>query len=155
MVSIRAPISNSSRPLSRPLVTVTKRANHDCYHCYSHHSTAFLVLWQGSSTCLTFRFLWFSLCGSRGQQNLQRFFWGFFLGFFFFLLIITWPGLLDKIRWSVCFSESQRILCDSFSRTDSSLCKYHLAVWSNFISCTIPSGSLSPLSRVYSYILLC
>ena len=39
-------------------------------------------------------------------------------------------GLLAGIRWSVCISKSQRILCFSFSRTDIGLCMYHLEVWS-------------------------
>ena len=29
----------------------------------------FLVLWQGLSICLSFRFLWFSLCGLLGRQS--------------------------------------------------------------------------------------
>ena len=36
-----------------------------------------------------------------------------------------------EIRWSICTSKPQRILCVSFPRTDSGLCKYHLFVWSN------------------------
>ena len=44
------------------------------------------------------------------------------------------PDLLVGIRWSICISKPQRILCVSFSRTDSSLCVYHLVVWSNFNS---------------------
>ena len=39
---------------------------------------------------------------------------------------------LAEIRWSVCISKSQRILCVSFFRTDSGLCIYNLVVWSNF-----------------------
>ena len=40
-------------------------------------------------------------------------------------------GLLAGIRWSVYISKAQRILCVSFSRTDSDFCIYHLVVWSN------------------------
>ena len=47
----------------------------------------------------------------------------------FFLLIHT--GLLAEIRRPVCVSKSQRILCVSFSRTDSGWYIYHLVVWSN------------------------
>ena len=50
----------------------------------------------------------------------------------FFLLTITRSGLLAEIRWSVCISKSQRILCVSFSRMDSELCIYHLFVWSKW-----------------------
>ena len=42
--------------------------------------------------------------------------------FFFFLLMITKSSLLAEIRGSVCTSKSQRVLCVSFSRTDSGLC---------------------------------
>ena len=41
----------------------------------------------------------------------------------------VWP----RLRWSVCISKSQRILCVSFSRMDSWFCLYHLLVWSNLI----------------------
>ena len=53
----------------------------------------------------------------------------------FFLLIITWSGRQAEIRWSVCVSKSQRILCVSFSGTDSVLSIYHLFIWSklNFL----------------------
>ena len=50
----------------------------------------------------------------------------------YFLLINIRSGLLDKIRRSICISKSKRILCILFSRIDSSLWPYHLAVWSNF-----------------------
>ena len=43
-----------------------------------------------------------------------------------------WSGLLTGIRWSVRISKSQTILRISFSRADSRLFIYHLAVWSNF-----------------------
>ena len=39
-------------------------------------------------------------------------------------------GLLARIRWSVCISKSQRILCIPWPRRDSDL--WHLVVWSNF-----------------------
>ena len=50
---------------------------------------------------------------------------------FFFALINIQSGLLAGIRWFVCTSKSQRILCVSFSRTDSILCICHLIVWWN------------------------
>ena len=49
-----------------------------------------------------------------------------------FLLIITRSGHLAEIRWSVCISKSQRILCVAFSRTITGLCIYHMFLWSNF-----------------------
>ena len=41
---------------------------------------------------------------------------------FSFLLSITKSGHLGGIKWSVCFSKSQRSLSVLFSRTDSGLC---------------------------------
>ena len=68
----------------------------------------FLILWQGPSTYLSFRYLWFSSCGLLGRQN------SLFYRFSFFPLIITRSGILAGIRWSVCMTKSQRILCVSF-----------------------------------------
>ena len=59
---------------------------------------------------------------------------------------IWWPVC---IWWTVCILKSQRILCASFSWTDSGLCMYHLSVGSN---CTIPRGSLFSPSRALSCI---
>ena len=52
--------------------------------------------------------------------------------FSFFVCIILRSGLLAGIRWSVCILKSHRSLCESFSRTSSGLCIYHLFVWSNW-----------------------
>ena len=41
-------------------------------------------------------------------------------------------GLLPRIRWSVCMLKSHWSLCESFSRTGTGLCIYHLFVWSNW-----------------------
>ena len=71
----------------------------------------------------------------------------------FFLLIISKSGLSAGIRWFVFISKSQRILCISFSRMDPGLCMYCIFIWSNYISCTIPSWSHFPPSPVYSYTL--
>ena len=55
----------------------------------------------------------------------------FFLGFFFcfvlfcFVFNITRASFLAGIRWSVCISKSQKILCVSFSRMDYGLCSYY------------------------------
>ena len=69
----------------------------------------------------------------------------------FFLFIVTKSDRLAKMRWSVCISKYQMSPCVSFSRIDSGLCIYHFFVWS--ISCTIPSESPYPPSRVWFYIL--
>ena len=85
------------------------------------------VLWQSLSTYLYFRFLWFSFCDPLGQQNPLD---GKFS--FFEEVIITRSRLLTGIRWSVCIAKSQRDLCVSFFKRNSSLCIYHLVVESNF-----------------------
>ena len=83
----------------------------------------------------------FSLSGSSGRQSPHY-------GRVFFLLIITRSGILAWIRWSVCNVKSQRILCVSFSRTDSGLGMYHLVIYSISISYTIPIEPSYPLNRV-------
>ena len=76
----------------------------------------------------------------------------FFLFFFFFLVAvdITRSGRLAEIRWCVFISKSRRSLCISFTRTDTRLriyvCAYSYDQIS--ISCTIPSESPYPTSRV-------
>ena len=62
----------------------------------------------------------------------------FVLGFFASLFFgggrwgkVVKSALLAEIRWSVCISKSQIILC-IFYRVDSGLCIYHEVVWSNF-----------------------
>ena len=87
----------------------------------------FFVLWQSLSIYRSFRFLWFLL----SAPLFDRFSFFFFFFFLLSLLTITRSGRLVRIRWSVCISKSQRVLCVSFSRTDSGLCIYHLFVWSN------------------------
>ena len=56
----------------------------------------------------------------------------FFSFFFFFFLDndMIWSSVREK-KWPVSISISQRILCISFSWTDSGLCVYHLFVRSN------------------------
>ena len=51
---------------------------------------------------------------------------------FLFLFNKTKSGLLAWIVWSICTSKYKRILCISFSWTDSDLCVYYLLLWSNF-----------------------
>ena len=75
-------------------------------------SCSFLVLWQGPSICLSFRFLWFSICDPLERQSpLDGKF--FFLSFLSFL-IITRPGILTTNRGSFCILKSQRIFQDEF-----------------------------------------
>ena len=76
------------------------------------------VHWLGLSICFNFRFFLFSHHYTSSSL--------------FFLLVITWSGLLAGIRWPVCISKFQIILCFRFSGAESDLRAYHLAVWSNF-----------------------
>ena len=110
MVSILSLISNSSRPLSKPLrnvlsapttvgITVTI-----IFHSFlsSLAKSKYLFIFS-----LSFIFyLW-----PDGRQNPQN-------SKVFFFLIKTMSGLLAGIRRFVCISRSQRMLCVSFSRTD-------------------------------------
>ena len=59
----------------------------------------------------------------------------FFFLFSFFNSFCWLLKGLAKIKLSVCISKFQRILCVSFSWTDSGLCIYHLFIWlnSNFL----------------------
>ena len=119
IVSIHPLISNSSSLLS-------KCANYNWYHHYTHVPQLFLVLWQGLSTCFLFPFLWFSICSLLWWKS------PLYSGFSLFFLIPTRPSLQARIGWSICISKSQRTLFISFSRTDSNLSIFHLIVWLNF-----------------------
>ena len=124
VVSAHLPISNSSSPFIKTLrIVMSTPITIGINIAFMFHS--FFVLWQSQSTCLFFHFLWFSLSGPQdGKVHYST-------GSLFFLTI-TRCDLLAGIRWSVCISKSYRILCISFSRTDSGLCIYDLFIWSNF-----------------------
>ena len=62
MVSLRPLIFNSSSPLNKPLrIVASAPVTIGITSTFMPHR--FLVLWEGVSTCLSFRFLWFSFCG--------------------------------------------------------------------------------------------
>ena len=85
-----SPISYSFSLLSQPLETVPS-APITIGITVALMLTAFLVLKQDPSTCLSFSFLWFSLCDPQFGRFSSS----------FFLLIITRSGLLAGIRWSI------------------------------------------------------
>ena len=91
----------------------TSRGRSKCakYFLSASCSIAFSVFWQDLSTCLFFRFLWFSLRWD-GKIN--------YTANSLFPLIIFRSGLRSWIRWSVSILKSLRTLCVSFSRTASS-----------------------------------
>ena len=134
MVLASPPISNSSG-----FFTII----HDITVTSIFHNL--IVLWQGRSTYLFLRFLWVSFCGPPRRQS------PLYDSFFFFFLIITKSSFLAGIRWYVCISKSHRILWASFSRTDSSLGRHNLVVWSNFNFRTTPNWFPFPPWHVYSY----
>ena len=79
----------------------------------------FLVHWQGLSICLSFRFLWFSLCVPLGQQSslfsrFSFFFSFFFLFFLLLLLTIISSCLLTEIMWSVCILKPKEFCVSRF-----------------------------------------
>ena len=78
----------------------------------------------------------FSLRGPMGwqspQYNKSSFLLLLLLLLMMMMLIITWSALQIGIKRSVCISKFWRILCVSFSKTDSGLCIYHEGEWSNF-----------------------
>ena len=95
-------------------------------------STLFLVLWQ---ELVYISLLLSSLCDPLQRQNpLDKTF------FFPFNLHYVWSS--GWIRWSVCISESSRVLCITFSGVD---CTYTYG--QNLVFCTIPSESPFPLNR--------
>ena len=100
MVTICPLISNSSNPLTKPMriilsapVTIGITA--------TFMFIAFLHLWQGLYTCLSFCLLWCSFCDLPGWQSPQ------YSRFSFFLFTITKSDHLAGIRWFVCISNSR------------------------------------------------
>ena len=68
MVLAHTSISNFSNPLIKPLGTVPSTPiTIGITITFQFHS--FFVLWQGLITCLSFCFLWFSICGPLGWQS--------------------------------------------------------------------------------------
>ena len=109
VVLILTLISISYSPFSKLLGTV--RAHQlQLVLLWLSCSTAFSVLWQCPGIYILFRFLLFSLWGPPEWHNQQDSKLSFFL-----FVISTKSGLLAGIRWSVCISKYQRILCVSFS----------------------------------------
>ena len=87
-------------------------------------------------------YLIFTQWSTRTTESTIRLVLFYFIFYFIYIIlfihqlfihfILLSSGLLDGIMWSVCISKPHRILCVSFSRTDSGLYLYHLARWSNF-----------------------
>ena len=118
IVSVRPPISKSSRPFNNPLVivpnapitigTIVTFMFHSFFNSLAR--SRYLSFFSHS-----FRFI---LWSARTEKST-------ILQIFFLLLIIMRSGLLAGIRWSVCMLNSHRSLCVAFSRTGARLCIYH------------------------------
>ena len=88
----------------------------------------------------SFIFALWSAGTAKSTLWLVRFFFFFSFFFFFVLLTITRSGHLAEIWWSVCISRSHRILCVSFSRTDSRL-RIYLLFFHNSQWISLPTQS--------------
>ena len=127
MVSILPQISNSSSFLSEPFGTIPSGPITIGITVTLMFHTSFSSLARFKYLPIFFTFFHFHSV----NQNSKILYTASSLLFFsgFFLLINCRFGLL---RWCICISKSQRILCISFSRTDSGLWIPHLVVWLNF-----------------------
>ena len=98
------------------------------------YSTTFSALWQDPRTCLSFRFLSFSLCGSLGQQNPLD---GNFLSCWLTVDLVLWPGFGDPFICPTEFYESNflgQILVRAYT-----ICQHDLLYNSQWI--TFPTQS--------------
>ena len=93
IVSARLPISNCSRPCTKPPGSVPIAPITTGITVTLMIHSFFLVLWQGLSTCLSFRLLWFLFCGLSGRQSslFDCFFFFFFVNYY-----LVWSSDLDK-----------------------------------------------------------
>ena len=91
----------------------TEHTNYNCYHC------RFDVPWFFSSLARS-RYLSLFTCLQWYTRTVKSSIWQVLL------LMITRSGCLAKIRWSVCNPKPLRILCISFSKTDSGLLIVHI-----------------------------
>ena len=106
VVSARSPISNSSNLLPKPQGIVLSLAMTIGITSTHMFRSFFLALWQVLSTCLSFRFLWVSLCTQPGRQSLQ-----YVRSSHSLLSITSSSGLVAEIKKPFYISMSQRILC--------------------------------------------
>ena len=123
MVSTYPVISKSSSPFINPLVTVSRAPIIIVINITFMFHSFFTSLARSKYQYFFSLSLSFTLW-SAGTANLQSY-------KFSFLSFFIKSDRLVEMRWSVCLAKSHRILCISFSRTDSGLCIYHLFVWSN------------------------
>ena len=126
IVSTRPPTSKSSRPFNNPLVIVPN-APITIGTIVTFMFNSFFNSLARSTYLSFFHFPSDLFCDPPGLQSRQ-------FCEFSFLCWLFWGLVLAGIRWSVCMLKSHRSLCESFSRTGTVLCIYHLFVWSNWNS---------------------
>ena len=147
MVSILPSISICSNPLSKPMRTVPSAPTTigiTVTHMFHSLFDFFSSLTKPKYLFIFFTFFDFHLVVHYMVSSL------IFFSFFFFVNYKS--GLLAGIRWSVFISKSQRVLSVSFSRTDSSLCMYHLVVESDFNFLHNSQWILPPLCLVLYFL---
>ena len=119
MVSTHPLISKSSSPFINPLVTVSSApitiaiAVTLMFHFFQFFYKVYILI----SLFVSLQFYTVVSWNGKIHNSVGS----------LFLLNTTCSGRLVEIEWSVCISKFQRILCVSFS----TLCIYHLIVWSN------------------------
>ena len=94
---------------------------------HSPVSSSSIHLWTGKHE-LCFPFLSFLWSTGMVKSTIRQ----VVFMYLFLLQTLIRSRRLSGIRWFVCISKSQRIVCVSFSGTNSGLCIYHLFIWSNF-----------------------
>ena len=120
MILIPNLVSNSSCLFSMSFGDGSTRTKFNWYHRHFHVPLPFYL--SGTTQVLIYYvdfFYFHSLVRRDGKSH-------WMINFLFYF---TRFGRLVEIRWSVCISKSQRILCISFSCTDSGLSICHLIVW--------------------------
>ena len=132
--------------LFRAFWDCSKCTNYNWYYCQHH---VLQLVWQGWSTCLSFRLILFSLCGFSERQNLLDdkfvFFVVFVIWHYFFLLVGTRFGLWD-LMVRLYLKTQENFMSHSLGRILVSLYTIYQYV-QVLIPRTIPSGSCFPLNR--------
>ena len=125
-VSIFTLISSSSSLFTRYSGTVLSAPTTiDITVIFMFHNF-FSSLWQGFNICLSFSFLLFSLSGP--LEKIKFTWWQVFSS-----CKSRFQALTGR---SMCIWNSQRILCVSFSRTDSGLYICQILEWLNLLHCS-------------------
>ena len=91
----------------------SKCTNHTCCHPHVPHFSQFASKFKVVVSIFAFFDFYLVVC-RYGKIH--------YTASSLFPLIITWSGVQVRIRWSICISKFQRILCVPFSGMNSGLC---------------------------------